>query len=372
MEVYAPLDLKKNELRNAVVQNLGSAPSSPVNGQLYFDSGTNRLYYYNSGTTAWELYATNSDKLGGNTSAYHLSRSNHTGSQAAATISDLASVVQAYRLDQFANPTSDLNLGGRKYTNAADGVSSSDLATVGQMQAYAQSAAAGIDAKASVRFTTTGNITLSGLGTGTGRDWGSALTAGDRVLVKNQSTASENGIYVAAVGSWTRATDCNTSANYTSQAFTFVEESNTTLAGSQWKVSTTGTITVGTTAVTWAQFGASATYTVDSAGGLSLSGSAFSVKLPASSGLVADASGLYLDTTIAVRKYSTQIGNGSLTTFTVTHNLGTRDVVAAVYYTGSTYDRVYPEILHATTNTITVTFSGITPSSNQFTVVVHA
>ena len=53
-------------------------------------------------------------------------------------------------------------------------------------------------------FSTTGNITLSGLGTQTGGDWGSALTAGTLVLVKNQTTASQNGVYLAESGAWQR------------------------------------------------------------------------------------------------------------------------------------------------------------------------
>ena len=53
-------------------------------------------------------------------------------------------------------------------------------------------------------FSTTGEVTLSGLATQGGGDWPSTLTAGQVVLVKDQSTASENGLWLAASGAWTR------------------------------------------------------------------------------------------------------------------------------------------------------------------------
>ena len=54
------------------------------------------------------------------------------------------------------------------------------------------------------KYTTTGNITLSGTATQGGGDWGGALTVGDIILVKNQGTASQNGVWIAASGAWTR------------------------------------------------------------------------------------------------------------------------------------------------------------------------
>jgi hypothetical protein len=80
----------------------------------------------------------------------------------------------------------------------------------------------GLDPKASVRAATTANITLSGTQTIDGV----ALIAGDRVLVKNQSTTSQNGVYIVAAGSWTRATDMNSWAEVPG-AYMFVEEGST-------------------------------------------------------------------------------------------------------------------------------------------------
>lgn len=366
MQLGNNLDFVKNEIQNARIQNLGSAPGSPVEGQIYWDTTDHRPYFWNNNAGAWQSKATDSDLLQGQNSAYHLSRANHSGSQLASTISNFDTQVRTNRLDQMASPTASVSFNSQRITGLADAVSATDAATLQQVQ----SAAAGIDAKASVRFTTTANITLSGLSTQGGGDWGSALTSGDRILVKNQTTGAENGIYTCAAGSWPRATDCNSATNYTPQAFVFVEESNTTLAGSQWKVSTSGVFVIGTTSITWAQFGTGTTYTADANGGLLLTGSAFSVKLPGSSGLVEDSTGLYVDSAIVVKKYATNIGDGSSTTIIVTHNLNTRDVTVAVRLAASTYDAILVDWAATTVNTVTLTFS-TAPSSNQYRCIVH-
>jgi hypothetical protein len=107
----------------------------------------------------------------------------------------------------------------------------------------------GLDVKDSVRVATTANLTLSGTQTIDGV----SLSAGDRVLVKNQSTASQNGIYVVAAGVWGRASDADISAEVTAGMFTFVAE-GTVNADSGWVLTTNDTITLGTTSLTFAQF----------------------------------------------------------------------------------------------------------------------
>jgi len=108
------------------------------------------------------------------------------------------------------------------------------------------------DFKNSVKATTTTNITLSGLGTQAGGDWGASLTAGDRILVKNQGTGSQNGIYNASSGSWTRTIDADQNLELTGGTMITVEE-GTTLADTTWIVTNNGAITIGTTALTFAQ-----------------------------------------------------------------------------------------------------------------------
>ena len=180
----------------------------------------------------------------------------------ASKISDFATTAQGYRLDQFAVPTTDVSFNSNKLTNLATPTSDSDAAT----KAYVDAARSGLDVKQSVRAATTANITLSGTQTVDGV----ALTAGDRVLVKDQTSGSQNGIYVVAAGAWARATDADTSTEVTPGMFTFVEE-GTSNADSGWVLSTNSTITLGTTSLAFAQFSGAGTISVDAT--LSKSGS---------------------------------------------------------------------------------------------------
>lgn len=101
-----------------------------------------------------------------------------------------------------------------------------------------------LDSKQSVRAATTDNIVLAGLQSVDGV----ALTAGDRVLVKNQTTAKDNGVYSAAAGAWGRTADADTSAKVTSAMIVSVEQ-GTTLADTRWQLVTDGSIVLGATAL---------------------------------------------------------------------------------------------------------------------------
>ena len=139
---------------------------------------------------------------------------------------------------------------------------------------YVDSVAQGLDVKASCVYSTTGNITLSGLAVQTNGDWASTLSAGDRILVKNQSSSQFNGIYVAAAGAWSRSSDMNTWAEVPS-AFTFIE-SGTTLADTGWVCTSNQGGTIDVTPITWSQFSGAGSYLAGD--GLQLVGNTFSVK----------------------------------------------------------------------------------------------
>ena len=117
---------------------------------------------------------------------------------------------------------------------------------------YVDNIASGLDFKQSVRVATTANITLSGTQTIDGI----ALVVGDRVLVKNQTAGSANGIYVVAAGAWTRAADADNSGNgaeVTSGLYVFVEQGTANIS-SGWLLSTANPLTLGTTSLTFVQF----------------------------------------------------------------------------------------------------------------------
>jgi phage-related tail fiber protein len=183
----------------------------------------------------------------------------------ASRISDFDTQVRTSRLNQMAVPTAAVAFNNQLITGLADPVSAQDAAT----KAYVDAVAQGIDAKDSVRAATTANITLSGTQTVDGV----ALVAGNRVLVKNQTTAAQNGIYVVAAGAWSRSIDADT-WNELISAFTFVEE-GTTNSDTGWVSTINAGGTLGVTAATFAQFSGAGSFLAGD--GLTLSGNVFNV-----------------------------------------------------------------------------------------------
>lgn len=196
-------------------------------------------------------------------------------------------------LSDLSAPTGDFSFAGYKLTNLADPVNIQDAAT----KNYVDSVAQGLDVKASVKCATTGNITLSGTQTIDGV----SVVAGDRVLVKNQTSSAQNGLYVVAASTWSRAADADSWAELVS-AFTFVEE-GTTNGNTGWTCTADAGGTLGTTAVAFVQFSGAGTYLAGN--GLSLTGSTFAV--------VADGSSLSVSSS-GVRISASWTGQNTITT----------------------------------------------------------
>lgn len=161
--------------------------------------------------------------------------------------------------------------------------------------------ASNLDWKASCRVATTGPITNLATAAPNSVD-GQALAVGDRILVKNQSTASQNGIYVVvtvgtgANGVWARANDANTSEMVTTGMTTVIEQGSQ--ADTLWILTTTGTIVLDSTALTFTSFG---TYTAGS--GITISSGAISAVADPAGGLSVTGTGikaLATDSSIAV------------------------------------------------------------------------
>lgn len=102
--------------------------------------------------------------------------------------------------------------------------------------------------KRSVRYTTTASLTLGGLAVQAGGDWSAPLAVGDRILVKDQAAARDNGIYVAAAGAWSRAADADASIEVTPGLLVPVDQ-GTVNGDSLWQLTTDAPITLGSTAL---------------------------------------------------------------------------------------------------------------------------
>jgi fibronectin-binding autotransporter adhesin len=141
-------------------------------------------------------------------------------------------------------------------------------------KSYVDSVASGLDVKQSVRAASTADVTLSGPGATID---GVTMSSGDRVLLKNQSAAAENGIYLwtGAASAMTRATDMDGAAEFVG-AFFFVEE-GTVNSDQGFVCSTDGTIVVDTTSIAFTQF--TGTGQLTAGAGLSKSGNAMSVNV---------------------------------------------------------------------------------------------
>ena len=199
-------------------------------------------------------------------------------------ISDFDTGVQTNRLDQLANPTSSVSFNSQEITNVADPTSAQSAAT----KAYVDAVKTGLDVKDSVKVATTGNITLSGTQTIDGV----SVAADERVLVKDQTDASENGIYDCKSGSWARSSDFDSNTEVTSGAFTFVEQ-GTVNADAGFVLTTDGSITVGTTDLAFTQFSGAGAITAGD--GLQKSGTEISADLKANGGVVIESSELAID-----------------------------------------------------------------------------
>jgi hypothetical protein len=393
--IYGAVDLVKNELRNAVVQNLGSAPSSPVKGLIYFDSTANVLYWYNGsgwvaaqgGAGAVPATTVTTQAIGdapvvGTATTYAREDHKHgepafgaiTVEQTFASASTNGAATSIARSDHaHGNPTHDnaahstialsalgvptasVNLNSQKITNLADPTAPTDAAN----KQYVDGLIAGLSWKDTARLASTAQVALTGLGAIDGV----TPVAGDRVLLKNQTAPAENGIWVAASGAWTRATDADIEADLLNAAV-FVS-AGTTNADTAWVLTTNAPITIGTTGLSWVQFAGAGTYTAGN--GLTLTGNVLDVG--AGTGILVAADTVAVDTSvIATQAYVTTAVTGMAKKFaaaltgtaspeTVTHNLNTRDVTVQVLNGATPYTAVVVDWDATTVNSVTIRYN---------------
>jgi len=229
----------------------------------------------------------------------------------------------------------DLDADSNKITNLANPTSAQDAAT----KAYVDSTAQGLDIKASVQTDSSSNVNIAAI---------TLIPEGNRILLRGQTTTSENGIYVSVLDGdlyLERSIDA-AGGSLTEGSFTFVESTNCGYVLADMPG-------------TWVQFSGAGTYT--NGDGIDLTGVTFSINLDSDSlavsgsglkanlannggldndsglyvktadGIVLDGSGnVTIDTTVVARKYSATLADGD-DSYVVTHNLGTLDVQVQLY-----------------------------------------
>ena len=214
-------------------------------------------------------------------------------------ISDFDTGVRTNTLAEMAAPAAAVSLNSQKITSLATPTASTDAATKG----YVDSTSQGLDVKDSVKVATTANITLSGTQTIDGV----AVSADERVLVKDQSTASQNGLYLCKASTWERTTDLAAGANAAGM-FTFVEQGTVNAENGFVCTSDSGSAVVATNNLVYAQFSGAGQITAGN--GLEKSGNTLSVDLKSNGGLVIESAEIAVDLAASSITGTLAIGDG--------------------------------------------------------------
>ena len=426
------LDLNQNQLINATFEVLASDPGSGnFEGRLIYNSTTDTIKVY--ANAAWRSLPHTIVSGGGAGIAEALTVSESNGTVTLTlnvADTDSAGLLPAAMWNMLTDATSDATASklvkrdGSGNAKVATPTDAAHIATKG----YVDAARQGLDVKQSVRAATVGAINISAdLEAGDLID-GVTLVAGDRVLVKDQSTATENGIYVAvASGAASRSSDANGTADtgeLKPGTFTFVEEGAVN-SDKGFVVSTNGTITIGSTSIAWTQFSGAGSFTAGD--GLSQSGNTINVNVTSNrTAITADAidisanyvgqssittlgtitTGVWNGTDVAVADGGTGASDattartnlgikttgGAVTTSAATlarvaaqgntahssgtsttavvHNFNTTDVIVQVYEV-ATGETVVGDVNRTNADTVTVVLLG-SHSANAFRIVVTA
>lgn len=256
----------------------------------------------------------------------------------------------------------DLDFGSvARVTNLPAPSAAGDAAT----KAYVDSAVEGLNWKDSCRVASVSNINLAAPGATVD---GITMAANDRFLAKDQTTASQNGIYVwnGAATPATRAADMNTAAGV-EQATVTIEEGSS--AGATFR-QTAVNVTLDSTNLPWTSFGTSAPSASESTAGI------LEIATQTEADTGTDDARAVTPLKMAnwsgrKRKATALIGDGSATSFNIDHNFGTRAVAVSVYRNSGNFDDVLCDVQRPTTNRVTLVFASA-PASNAYEAVLLA
>jgi hypothetical protein len=355
-----PIDLHTNELRNAVIQNLGSDPGALLAGLAWFNTLTGLMKWYN-GTAIIDP----------------LNRANHSSTQLAATISDFTAAVQALRWETMTAPNAPVNMNSQQFSSLPAASGNGQAVEYAQFNTALANIATGMDLKETqAQVVATVNINTASPGATIS---GHAMVAADRVLLSAQTTASQNGLWVwnGAASALTRAPDASAAGSIMGGTMVVVGDEDGTNPNTVWMQTATGTgtngaITIGTDTQTWIKVLSPVTLTAGN--GIAIAAGVISAVVAASGGLSVSGSGLALDATIAVKKFTqTLTGDGTTTSWTITHNLNSTNPVVSVRIAGAKWE-VDDQVASAGASTTQVVI-GISPAPAAATailVTVHA
>jgi len=254
----------------------------------------------------------------------------------------------------------DLDFGGvSRIANLPDPIAAQQAAT----KHYVDSAVEGLAWKQSCRVASIAPIALTGPGTTID---GVTLALHDRILVKNQTSAVENGIYVwnGESEAMLRAADANGLAELEQAVVTIEEGSN---AGATFRQTAVRGV-IGTSAINWQSFGVAAPSASENSAGIA------ELATQAETDTGVDDSRIVTPMKLAnwagrKRKAVALVGDGTATSFNLDHNFATRDVAVEVYRNSGSYDSVLCDVSRPSVNRVTLGFRNA-PGVSAFNVVV--